>query len=148
MLYCSAMNDTAKRIISALIFGAGLLFSLYGCAVSAGAIFSIGANDSFAEIVAIVVCLPGFFAATILAFWFRKIAGIAMMTLSSIFLTGMLLQRNYELTALHLSHENLPTFLAAILRPCVPVFLLGAFALISGLAGWQEVIQRKRESIE
>ena len=148
MLYWSAMNDTAKRIISALVFGAGLLFSLYGCAASTSAIFSIGANDSFAEIVAIVVCLPGFFAATILAFWFRKIAGIAMMTLSPIFLIGMLLQRNYELTALHLPHENLSTFLAAILRPCVPVFLLGTFALITGLAGWQEVIHKKHEPVE
>jgi len=148
MLYCSAMNDTAKRIISALIFGAALLFSLYGCAASARGIFSLGANDSFAEIVAIVVCLPGFFATTVVAFWFRKIAGIAMMALSLIFLIGMLLQRNYELTVLHFPQENLSTFLAAILRPCGAVFLLGAFALITRALGWQEVIQRKHEPVE
>lgn len=132
------MTSIAKRVISGLLFGAGLAFSLYGCFASAAAVFSIGANDTLPEIVAIAVCLPGFFLASILVFWFRKIAGGMMVVLSVIFFIGMLLQAIHE-------HEVLSSNLIPLLRVCTPVFLLGTFAVLTELAGWPEVVQRGGE---
>ncbi|HUY93932.1 MAG TPA: hypothetical protein VMU71_01495 [Terracidiphilus sp.] len=132
------MTNFVKRVISGLLFGAGLAFSLYGCAASAAATFSIGIHDTFPEIVAIALCLPGFFLVSILGFWFRKIAGGIMMALSVIFFLGMLMQGIHD-------NETLSSDLAPLFRVCVPVFLLGAFALSTGLAGWPEVIQRGRQ---
>ena len=81
------MRGSLKRIVSALVFGAGLAFSLVGCAMAAGASFTIGANDTAGEVAAIVICFPGLFLVSVLAFWKRRIAGIGMLAIPLVFLS-------------------------------------------------------------
>jgi len=137
------MRDSSKRIVSALIFAAGLSFSFVGCAASARGFFTLGANDSVGEVVAILICFPGFFAASILAFWKRRVAGTVMLALPLIFIAGMLDERRYILNVRHFPQESLFTDLWHTILPCLPVIFLGVFAFLTGVAGWQEVISRR-----
>jgi hypothetical protein len=97
------------------------------------------------EVAAILTCFPGFFAASILAFWKRRIAGLAMLAFPLIFVAGMLDERRYMLNVRHFPQEGIPTLLQEMLLPCLPVLILGAFAFLTGVAGWAEVIGRKLE---
>jgi hypothetical protein len=142
------MRDSWKRILSAVVFAAGFAFSLVGCAASARGVFALGFNDSAGEIAAILTCFPGFFAASILAFWKRRIAGLAMLAFPLIFVAGMLDERRYMLNVRHFPQEGIPTLLQEMLLPCLPVLILGAFAFLTGVAGWAEVIGRKLEPSE
>jgi len=100
----------------------------------------LGANDSLGETVAVLTCLPGLFIASVLAFWKRKIAGATMLALPVIFVLGMLDERRYTFTISQVPQEVLLAYLWEILRPCLPVLLLGAFAFLTGMSGWPEVI--------
>jgi hypothetical protein len=147
-LMFSSMKNSVKRIVSALVLGIGLTYSLIGCAVFPRAVFVIGANDSAASIVALLTCFPGFFFASVLAFWKRRIAGVVMMILPVIWLWGLLDERSYMLNVRHFPQEGFFIYLWEILQPCLPVLALGAFALFTGIAGWPEVVGKGSQSSE
>jgi hypothetical protein len=70
------ISDQSKRAISAPVFGLGVLGGSWGCVACAGGAFTIGANDSAPEILAIVVALATPLPACIVALWKRLVPGI------------------------------------------------------------------------
>ena len=67
-----------------------------------------------------------------------------MMASSLYWVYGMLGQRTYLLTLMQSHEPGLLTYLHRILPLPILVYALGAFALLTGLAHWPEVLKRKK----
>lgn len=69
------LSEGAMRGISIAVFGAGIFAGLWACGRSLSGIFTIGANDTLPEIIAILLAFVTPMWACIVALWRRRIAG-------------------------------------------------------------------------
>lgn len=137
-------EERMRRIVSAIVFGLGLVYGLVGCAVLPGMAFCIGSNDTKAEVVAIMVCLPGMFWAAILSFWRRRMAGIVFLSLSAIWLYGMFSEYLYMRKDPCADPGQAMSELQGGIVQCLPLWLLGGFALWTAWRGWPEICGKKK----
>ena len=133
-----------RRMDSAVIFGLGMVYGLVGCAASLKAFFCLGANDTMTEVVALILCFPGMLIAAVLGFWRRRVAGIVYLVLPEIFLFGMVRQYLYMTQVRHFDQGPFLRYLLQLCVLCVPLWLVGGFALWTALRGWPEVFARNK----
>lgn len=137
------ISDQHKRAVSAIVFGLGILGGLWGCVECAGASFTIGANDSTREILAIIFALGTPLPVCIFALWKRLVPGIWLIFAGFFFIYGTLAQRTYMIDVRHFPDQ--PTIVQTV-RFAIPYTLtlaaFGAFALVTHLLKWPEVLRR------
>jgi hypothetical protein len=105
-------------------------------------VFSIGINDSASEVIALSICIPGFFIATVLALWKRRIAGIILLALVVCFFYGMQAERTYMETVRHFPpDQTYGAFFLDSVRVVWMYLALGLFAVTT--KSWPEVIKRR-----
>jgi hypothetical protein len=139
-------SDTLKRFLGFAIFCLGVVGGLYSCALSLGGVFTIGANDSFEEILAIcLVCYSPFWS-SILALWNRIVAGCLLIFAGLYFPFGMLTQRSYMIHVRGFTEQ--PTVWETIRNGLwfwtFPLVVLGTFWLLTDLFKWPKLLQRTK----
>ena len=140
------MSDRSKRAISAAVFGLGILGGLWGCVASAASAFTIGANDSTPEILAIIFALATPLPVCIVALWKRLVPGMWLIFAGCFFPYGMLAQRAYMIKVQHFYDQETVLETLRFSLPCTFVLVaLGAFAVTTHLLKWPEVLQRSAD---
>jgi hypothetical protein len=134
-----------KRAVSAGIFGLGILGGLWGCSAYARGMFTAGANDSPQEILALTFAFATPFPVCVIALWKRLVPGMWLIFAGCFFSYGVLAQRAYMINVRHFLDE--PT-VAETMKVSLPISLilaaLGAFAVVTHLRGWPEVLSRSK----
>jgi hypothetical protein len=136
------MTDRGKRAISIAIFGLGAAAGLAGCAIAPRAIFTVGANDSLPEILALLLPLT-LLPASIAALWWRKFSCAWLLLTSVVWTFGMIWQRHYISVVRHFQADRWSDLLTKELVPAYFVFALAAFGLFSEYAGWPRVFSKR-----
>lgn len=135
-----------KRIFSAVLFSLGFCWSIPGCLSAPWTVFCMGAFDSPQKVHTVEIFFPVFFLAAVLAFWKRMIAGAILLLLPAVLIHGLLAQRGF---LINLGHPDQPSVRQLLLQGFhlyAPVWTLGAFAFLTGLYGWPEVLVRKKDA--
>jgi hypothetical protein len=140
------MNSvTIKRTISATLFGLGTLVGMAGCAIYPMAVFTVGANDSSQEVLAISLVFLSLFPTCILALRFRLFAGCMMLLVPCFYIYASLAQRTFMVNVRHFpqppidSRQIIGSFLLTW-----PYLVLGAFAVVTSMLDWPTVVRWPR----
>ena len=140
------IRDQAKRAISAGVFGLGILGGLGGCIASAAGAFTIGANDSTPEILAIIFALVTPLPACIVALWKRLVPGMWLIFAGCFFVYGMLAQREYMIKVRHFYDQPSVSQTIKVSLPYTLVLVaLGVFAVTTYRLRWPEVMRRSAD---
>jgi 6-phosphogluconate dehydrogenase (decarboxylating) len=135
------MRNAVKRAISFTVFGFGILGGLWGCVASAGGVFTIGGNDSYQEILAIIFACITPFPVCILALWKRFIAGLWLIFAGCYFTYGMMAERAYMIQEMH--DLDQPTIQQTI-QFSLPISLfligIGLFGVVTDLLKWPKLL--------
>jgi hypothetical protein len=143
-------TENIKRTITLAVWGLGILGSLWGCLLYAGAMFVVGVNDSPQEVRALTFALATPLPACILALWQRLIAGVWLVFAGAYFIYGMQIQRTYMIEVRHFADQ--PSVLKTV-QSSLPLagllFALGAFGIVTGLLRWPSIWRgRNRASLQ
>ena len=128
------------------MFGLGILGGLWGCVVCVGSSFTIGANDSAPEILAIIFAMGTPLPACVMALWKRWVPGMWLIFAGCFFPYGMLSHRAYMIDVRHFYDQ--PTIAQTIWfsLPYVLVLIaLGAFAVTTHALRWPEVMHPAKD---
>lgn len=134
-----------KRVVSAGVFGLGVLAGLWGCIAYPGVMFVVGENDSPQEVWALTFALATPLPACMLALWKRLVPGVWLIFAGCFFSYGMLAQRVYMINVRHFSNQ--PTVAQTLkfsLLYSLILAILGAFVVITHLQRWPEVLSRSK----
>lgn len=135
------MSNVVKRAISFTVFGFGILGGLWGCVASAGGVFTIGGNDSYQEILAIIFACITPFPVCILALWKRFIAGLWLIFAGCYFTYGVVAQRAYMIQERNFPDQ--PTIQQTILYS-LPISLtligIGLFGVVTDQLKWPRLL--------
>ncbi len=127
---------------SGFFYLCGALFGLSGCAALPGMIFTLGNNDSWIAASFAILSLFSFTPVCVFALWRRELAAIGFLTLAGLWAASMLIQSAYE--KIHGIHGMSLVDTLRLLGLYCGIFLsFGAFALVTHLANWPQVVARR-----
>ena len=137
------ISGRMKKVVSASVFGLGILGGLFGCLIYAGGMFTAGVNDSTQEILALTFAFATPFPACAVALWKRLVPGIWLIFAGCFFSYGMLAQRTYMINVRHFPDQPSVAQTIRFSIPCSLILAaLGAFAVVTHVLKWPEVLSR------
>jgi hypothetical protein len=133
------LSDNAKRNISFGVFGFGIFADLLACGASAPVIFTIGANDTLPEIIALLLAFDTPLLVCVIALWYRRFAGWWLLIVGLYFPCGLLLQREFS----RAGPGSMPLldYFAICLIVSGPLLALGLFGVLTERAGWPKLLR-------
>lgn len=140
-------NDRVKKFVSFVVFGLGMLGGLWGWLAYAGAMFTVGVNDSIQEVLALTFAFATTLPACVVALWRRLAAGV-WLTFAGCYLPyAAVAQRNYMIQVRHFQDQ--PTVLKTIegfLPYSIVLIGIGLFAVITEHLKWPRLIGNRQPS--
>jgi hypothetical protein len=124
-----------------------MIGGLWGWLAFLGSFFTIGANDSAQEVLALTAAFLTTLPACVVALWRRLLAGIWLMLNGCFLLYAAVAQRSYMIKVRHFPDQ--PTIFETIERflPYTAVLVgIGLFAVMTELRKWPRLIGVRQHS--
>lgn len=134
------LDQQHARRIRLAVLGLGILGGLWGCLAYLSAMFTVGVNDSPAEVWAITFALATPLPACLIALWKRFVPGLWLLFAGGFLPYGVLAQRHYMIHVRHFDQPGILLTLLGALPMMTALFLLGGFCVVTNSRGWPEIL--------